>query len=361
MTLNGPHQGQPVLAAGATLDRARAAMVMVHGRGATADSIPSLADVLDHDGFAFLAPQAAGNTWYPNRFLAPLASNEPWLSSAIRLLEEVFGRVHESGIAPARTILLGFSQGACLALEYAARHAMRYGGVVGLSGGLIGPDGMSRDYGGSLDDVLVSTQHSLLIAGLTILLSVVIGAPAGYALSRFHFPGKEAFRMAILGTKMFPATILAVPLAVAFINWGLYDTLLGVAFMHTALALPFAIVIITSVFAGVPLELEEAAMTLGCSRLQAFRRIALPIALPGLAAAAIFTFVLSWNEVFAATILTLRNRTLPALVMSAVGGLGSGAPLDYRFAAGFFMVIPALIIILIIRRYLLTLWGITVR
>jgi multiple sugar transport system permease protein len=207
--------------------------------------------------------------------------------------------------------------------------------------------------------VLESTFHSLLVAAITIVLAVVIGAPAGYALSRFRFAGREAFRLAILGTKMFPATILAVPLAVSFINWGLYDTLLGVAFVHTALALPFAIVITTSVFVGVPIELEEAAMTLGCSRLQAFRRVALPIALPGLAAAAIFTFVLSWNEVFAATILTLRNRTLPALVMNAIGS--AGAPLDYRFAAGFFMIIPALIIIMVIRRYLLTLWGVTVR
>ncbi len=207
--------------------------------------------------------------------------------------------------------------------------------------------------------VLPSTLNSLLVAALTIGLSVAIGAPAGYALSRFRFPGREAFRLGILATKMFPATILAVPLAVAFIRWGLYDTLWGVAFVHTALALPFTIIITMSVFLGVPLELEEAAMTLGCSRLQAFRRVALPIALPGLAAAAIFTFVLSWNEVFAATILTLRNRTLPALVMNAVGA--AGAPLDYRFAAGFFMIVPALIIILLIRRYLLTLWGVTVR
>jgi multiple sugar transport system permease protein len=207
--------------------------------------------------------------------------------------------------------------------------------------------------------VVQSTVNSLLVAALTIGLAVVIGAPAGYALSRFDFPGKEAFRLGILGTRMFPASILAVPLAVAFLRWNLYDTLLGVALVHTALALPFAIIVTTSVFIGVPFELEEAAMTLGCSRLQAFRKVALPIALPGLAAAAIFTFVLSWNEVFAATILTLRNRTLPALVMNAVGS--AGAPADYRFAAGFFMIIPALIIIFVIRRYLLTLWGITVR
>lgn len=208
--------------------------------------------------------------------------------------------------------------------------------------------------------VLPSAVNSLLVAGLTIVLTIAIGAPAGYALSRFRFPGREGFRLGILATKMFPATILAVPLAVSFIRWGLYDTLLGVAIVHTAQALPFAVVITMSVFMGVPLELEEAAMTLGCSRLQAFRRVALPIALPGLTAAAIFTFVLSWNEVFAATILTLRNRTLPALVMNAIGA--AGAPIDYRFAAGFFMIVPALIIILIVRRYLLTLWGgITVR
>ena len=207
--------------------------------------------------------------------------------------------------------------------------------------------------------VLQATLNSVGVAAMTIALAVAIGAPAGYALARFAFRGRDAVQLAILATKMFPATILAVPLAVAFIRWGLYDTLPGVAVVHTALALPFTIVITTSVFVGVPVELEEAAQTLGCSRLGAFRRVALPLALPGLAAAAIFTFVLSWNEVFAATILTLRNRTLPALVMNAIGS--AGAPLDYRFAAGFFMIVPALLIILIIRRYLLTLWGITVR
>lgn len=204
-----------------------------------------------------------------------------------------------------------------------------------------------------------STLNSLIVALFTIVLAVAIGAPAGYALSRFRFPGREGFRLGILATKMFPATVLAIPLAVAYIRWGLYDNLLGVAIVHTALALPFAIVITTSVFIGVPMELEEAAMTLGCTRLQAFLRVALPIALPGLAAAAIFTFVLSWNEVFAAAILTLHNRTLPALLINAVAF--AGAPLDYRFAGGFFMIVPALIIIFIIRRYLMTLWGVTIR
>ncbi|HLJ62075.1 MAG TPA: phospholipase [bacterium] len=140
-----------MFAAGESLSAARAAMVMVHGRGATAESILTLADALNQDGFAYMAPQAAGGTWYPNSFLAPIASNEPWLTSALAVVGNVCDRVTASGLTPERTILLGFSQGACLVLEFAARRARRYGGVVGLSGGLIGPDGTPRDYPGSLD------------------------------------------------------------------------------------------------------------------------------------------------------------------------------------------------------------------
>ena len=145
----GPHQGQPVLLAGEPLERARAAMVMVHGRGATAESILELAVELDRPGFAYLAPQAANNSWYPQSFLAPIPSNEPWLSSALALLATVIQQVEARGIPLERTMLLGFSQGACLSLEFAARHAQRYGGIAVLSGGLIGPDGTPRDYAGS--------------------------------------------------------------------------------------------------------------------------------------------------------------------------------------------------------------------
>lgn len=145
------HQGQPVLAAGDELEAATAAMIMVHGRGASAESILQLAAVLDQPGFAYLAPQAARSTWYPNSFLQPIESNEPWLTSALHVIDGVLGMVRDAGIVPERTMLLGFSQGACLSLEYVARNARRYGGVAGLSGGLIGPDGTSRDYPGSLD------------------------------------------------------------------------------------------------------------------------------------------------------------------------------------------------------------------
>ena len=149
--MNGPHQGQPVRAAGTPLEEARAAMVMVHGRGATAESILTLVPALDRPRFAYLAPQAGGNTWYPYSFLAPIESNEPWLSSALRAVGDALARIEEAGIPAERTILLGFSQGACLALEFAARNARRYGGLVGLSGGLIGPDGTPRDYAGSFE------------------------------------------------------------------------------------------------------------------------------------------------------------------------------------------------------------------
>ena len=145
-----PHQGRPVQFAGEPLDRARAAMLMVHGRGARAEDILSLANQFAQSGFAYLAPQAADNTWYPNRFLVPIAENEPWLSSALKFVGVVLKQIMEANIPPERIMLLGFSQGACLTLEFAARNAQRYGGVVGLSGALIGPDDTPRNYAESL-------------------------------------------------------------------------------------------------------------------------------------------------------------------------------------------------------------------
>ncbi len=145
-----PHRDQPLFLAGEALAQARAAMIMIHGRGARAENILETARLLPPSGFAYLAPQAAGDVWYPNRFTAPLADNEPWLSSALARVEMVLAQVAQAGIPPERTLLLGFSQGACLTLEFAARHARRYGGVIGLSGGLIGPEGTPRAYPGSL-------------------------------------------------------------------------------------------------------------------------------------------------------------------------------------------------------------------
>jgi len=137
----GPHDRQPVLAAGQALDRARTAMILVHGRGDSASGILSLAGAVPRADMVYLAPQAAGNTWYPNRFLAPLASNEPWLSSALAALGDLVSQIEATGIPADRIVLAGFSQGACLALEFSVRQPRRYGGIVGLSGGLIGPPG----------------------------------------------------------------------------------------------------------------------------------------------------------------------------------------------------------------------------
>ena len=148
--VQGPHQGQPIRMAGEPVSRARAAMLMIHGRGARAEDILSLANEFNVPGFAYLAPQAAGDTWYPNRFLVPLVENEPWLSSALKFVDDVLTEIINAGIPAERIVLLGFSQGACLALEFAARNARRYGGIVGLSGALIGPDDTPRAYKGSL-------------------------------------------------------------------------------------------------------------------------------------------------------------------------------------------------------------------
>jgi predicted esterase len=148
--VGGPHAGQPVLAAGRPPGEAAAAVVLVHGRGAEAENMLALAEALERPDLAYLAPQAAGYAWYPQGFMAPLAANEPGLSSGLALLGGLLDRLAAAGLPPERTALLGFSQGACLALEFAARHARRYGAVIGFSGGLIGPPGTPRDYPGAL-------------------------------------------------------------------------------------------------------------------------------------------------------------------------------------------------------------------
>lgn len=150
MTTGGVHQSQPVYAAGKPLAEANGALILLHGRGATAQDILSLAGELYHPDLAYLAPQAAGHTWYPHSFLMPLAQNEPYLSSALQRIGEVVAQVEAAGIPAERIILGGFSQGACLSSEFVARNARRYGGLLVFSGGLIGPPGTPRTYAGTL-------------------------------------------------------------------------------------------------------------------------------------------------------------------------------------------------------------------
>jgi len=205
--------------------------------------------------------------------------------------------------------------------------------------------------------ILTALKNSVVVALMTMVMSIIIGAPAGYALSRFEFPGKGLFRLLILLTRAFPLPLLALPLAVMFIQVGLDDTAFGLALVHTTLAIPFAVLITFSLFSGIPVELEEAAWTLGCTRLTAFNKVVLPLILPGITASAIFAFVISWNEVFAAAVLTIENRTLTAFLLQNL----DTSPLHLKFAGGFILVVPALIFIFAVRKYLFAMWGIANR
>lgn len=145
-----PHASQPILRSGPSAEDARLIAILLHGRGASADDILGLAHQFKARDIAYLAPQAAGSTWYPYSFLAPLGQNEPWLGSALGVITRLVDDLAERGVPSEHVVLMGFSQGACLALEFAARHARRYAAVVAFSGGLIGPPGTARDYTGDL-------------------------------------------------------------------------------------------------------------------------------------------------------------------------------------------------------------------
>jgi len=152
-----PHDGQPVLHEGAPLDEAGRAIVLLHGRGASAEDILSLGRALGAGWYdvALLAPQATGHTWYPESFMAPAHRNEPWLTSAFDLLGRTLDHAHEAGVPRERTIVAGFSQGACLASEYVARHPVRYGALLAFTGGLIGPPLTDFPHEGDLEETPV--------------------------------------------------------------------------------------------------------------------------------------------------------------------------------------------------------------
>src|SRR3990172_4486476 len=148
---NGLHQNQPIIQSGTKLDSAKSVMIMIHGRRATAEDILSLSAEFNFDGIAYLAPQAKGNTWYPYSFLSPIEMNEPGITSGLALIDSIVEMLLQKEFTSEQISLLGFSQGACLSLEYAARNPKKFGGVFGLSGGLIGPKETPRNYEGSLN------------------------------------------------------------------------------------------------------------------------------------------------------------------------------------------------------------------
>jgi multiple sugar transport system permease protein len=207
------------------------------------------------------------------------------------------------------------------------------------------------------EGVLKALFNSVAVALMTMVAAIALGAPAGYALARYEFWGKGLFRMLIMLTRAFPLPLLALPLTVYFIKFGIDDSLMGLALVHTMLALPFAVLITFSLFSGIPVELEEAAWVFGCNKPQAFARVVLPLAFPGMVASAIFAFIISWNEVFAASVLTIQNRTLTALLLQSL----DYAPLHLKFAGAALLVLPAAVFMFLIRKHMFAMWGISNR
>ena len=144
-----------ILSSGKKLEEAEKALIMIHGRGANAHDILSLANYLQVNDFALLAPEATNNTWYPYSFIAPVSQNEPWLSSSLQVVKDLVSDIKAAGITSENIYFLGFSQGACLTLEFVARNAMRYGGVVAFTGGLIGETIRSENYTGNFNNTPV--------------------------------------------------------------------------------------------------------------------------------------------------------------------------------------------------------------
>ncbi len=198
-----------------------------------------------------------------------------------------------------------------------------------------------------------SLLNSVVVAFISILIVLVVSLPAAYALSRHRFRGRDSIMLFILTSRMLPIPLLAIPLTNLYIAMRLYDSLLGVALLHAAMALPFAIIILTGIFVKISKDFEEAAYIFGASKTKTFLKVTLPMALPGITAMLIFTFITSWNEVFAASILTVENRTLSAHVLNVM----QASPIYFKYAAGFFLSLPAMVFIFLIRNYLFEMWG----
>ena len=176
-----PHRDQPIFTWGTPLGEAVTAMVMLHGRGGSVDDMRALATELDRAEVAFIAPAAAGRTWYPYSFLEPIKRNEPFLSSALRLVDRALAKASDAKVPAERVMLLGFSQGGCVMLEFTARNARRYGAVVGLSGGLIGPEGTPREYGARFEGTPGTNPEELLGAAHAGCFSMALSLQLGEA------------------------------------------------------------------------------------------------------------------------------------------------------------------------------------
>jgi len=197
--------------------------------------------------------------------------------------------------------------------------------------------------------------RSLEICALTILISLTIGGMAGYAFARYVFKGRDALKFSVLFVRMFPGVAIALPMIIILAKMGFYDRPIGLALVYSVGSIAMTIWITASIFMGIPVSLEEAAQVFGATKLQTFLRITLPLALPGLAACAMYAFLGAWNETVSAIILTQFNPTFSVIVYQTV--LGAVGQVNLAAAGGIAMALPAVIFTFFIRRYINQMWG----
>ena len=206
-------------------------------------------------------------------------------------------------------------------------------------------------YRAALPAVIASLNTALL----TIVISLTIGGMAGYAFARYFFRGKNVLKLSVLFVRMFPPVAVALPMIVILGRMGLYDKPAGLSLIYSVNQISLSIWITASIFMGIPRSLEEAALIFGTNRIGAFFRVTLPLAVPGLAACAMYSFIYSWNEVINALILTQFNPTLPVVVYRSL--LGANAQMHLIAAGSVAQALPAIVFTLFIRKYILQMWG----
>jgi multiple sugar transport system permease protein len=204
-------------------------------------------------------------------------------------------------------------------------------------------------------DAVPALIRSLQICAMTIVISLSIGGTAGYAFARYIFVGRDALKFSVLFVRMFPAVAIALPMVIILAEMGFYDKPLGLSLVYSVGSIALTVWITASIFLGIPVSLEEAAQVFGATKLQAFLRITFPLALPGLAAAAMYAFLGAWNETVSAIILTQFNPTFAVVVYQTL--LGSTGQVNLAAAGGLAMAIPSVIFTFFIRRYINQMWG----
>ncbi len=204
-------------------------------------------------------------------------------------------------------------------------------------------------------DAIPALIRSIEVALLTVAISLIIGGMAGYAFARYFFKGKNILKLSVLFVRMFPGISIAIPMVIILAGMGFYDKPIGLSLVYSIGQIGLTTWITASIFMGIPVELEEAAMIFGTTRTGAFLHITLPLAIPGLAASAMYAFIGSWSETAQAIVLTQFHPTFPVVVYQTL--VGAKGLINLTAAGGMAMAIPAIIFTLIIRRYILQMWG----